>query len=108
MMMSNVISLTKRRQLLPAACNTDNLSDVSVQTHNLEKLSAKIDALLSDMSDAEPIPQAVALAAGRYAAMQLFQLHGRAHAMSFFDDCIATAEMCQDIMNEMGEEYTSS
>ena len=54
---------------------------VSVQTHNLEKLSAKIDVLLSDMSDAEPIPQAVALAAGRYAAMQLFQMHGRAHAM---------------------------
>ena len=60
------------------------------------------------MSDQEPIPQAVALAAQRYAALQLFQLRGRAHAMSFFDDCIATAEMCQDIMNEMGEEYTSS
>lgn len=106
--MSTVICLTKRRQILPADRNTDNLPDISDQTHNLEELSAKIDGLLSDMSDAEPIPQAVALAAGRYAAMQLFQLHGRAYAMSFFNDCIATAEICQDIMTEMGEEYSSS
>ena len=28
MIMSNVISLTKRRQILPADCNSDNLSDV--------------------------------------------------------------------------------
>ena len=105
--MSNVISLTKPRQILPTDCNSDNLSDMSAQTRNLEELSAKIDDLLTDMSDAEPIPQAAALAAGRYAAMQLFELHGRAHAMSFFNDCIATAEICQDIMNEMGEEYGS-
>lgn len=105
--MSNVISLTKLRRTLPADCNSDNLSNMSDQTRNLEELSAKIDGLLADLSDAEPVPQAVALAAGRYAAMQLFDLHGRAHAMSFFDDCIATAEICQDIMNEMGEENSS-
>ena len=107
-MMSNIVRLKKRGQISPADCNSDNLSDISDETHNLEALSAKIDHLLSDMSDVEPIPQAVALAAGRYAAMQLFQLHGRAHAMSFFDDCITTAEICQDIMNEMGEEYRSN
>ena len=105
--MSNIISLTKLRQVLPAERNSDNLSDICDQTRNLAELSAKIDGLLADISDSEPIPQAVALAAGRYAAMQLFELHGRAHAMSFFDDCIATAEICQDIMNEMGEEYRS-
>jgi len=105
--MSNIISLTKLRQILPAERNSDNLSDICDQTSNLVELSAKIDGLLADISHAEPIPQAVALAAGRYAAMQLFELHGRAHAMSFFDDCITTAEICQDIMNEMGEEYSS-
>ena len=105
--MSNIISLTKLRQVLPAERNSDNLSDICDQTSNLVELSAKIDGLLADISHAEPIPQAVALAAGRYAAMQLFELHGRAHAMSFFNDCIATAEICQDIMNEMGEEYGS-
>jgi HD-like signal output (HDOD) protein len=105
--MSNIISLTKLRQVLPAERNSDNLSDICDQTRNLAELSAKIDGLLADISHAEPIPQAVALAAGRYAAMQLFELHGRAHAMSFFNDCIATAEICQDIMNEMGEEYSS-
>jgi hypothetical protein len=106
--MSNVISLKKRRQILSADFSSDNLTDISTETHNLEKLSTNIDSLLSDMSDAEPIPQAVALGAGRYAAMKLFQLHGRAYAMSFFDDCIATAEICEDIMNEMDEEYSLS
>jgi hypothetical protein len=95
----------KRHQVVLDDCNTDKRSDMCDQTDNIEELSAKIDSLLSEMSDEERIPQAVALAAGRYAAMQLFQLHGRAHAMSFFDDCITTAEICQDIMNEMGEEY---
>ena len=106
--MNNVIKLKKRRQNSLAECYTDNLLNMSAELHNLEALSAKIDRLLEDMSDEELIPQAVALAAGRYAAMQLFQLHGRAHAMSFFDDCITTAEICQDIMNEIGDEYSSS
>ena len=106
--MSNVISLKKRNQVSSANSNAHIPSDISAEVHNLEALSAKIEGSLSSMSDEEPIAYAVALAAGRYAAMQLFQLHGRAHAMAFFNDCITTAEICEDIMNEMGEEYRSS
>ena len=46
----------------------------------------------------------VALTAGRYAAMQLFQLHGRAQTLSFFDDCIQTVELCDDLLHQMDDE----
>ena len=107
-MMSNIVRLKNRGLIFAGDQNTKSLSDISTEINNLEELSDKVAYVLSDMSDAEPIPQAVALAAGRYAAMRLFQLHGRAHSMSFFDDCIATAEIYQDIMKEMGEEYSSN
>ncbi len=105
--MSNVISLETRRHLLPADMNPDNVSELPSDIHHLAALTETVDGALSRMSDEQPIAQAVALAAGRYAAMQLFQSHGRAYAMSFFDDCIATAEICQDIMNELGDEHSS-
>ena len=105
--MSNVISLETRRHLLPADMKTDNVSELPSDIHHLAALTETVDGALSRMSDEQPIAQAVALAAGRYAAMQLFQSHGRAYAMSFFDDCIATAEICQDIMNELGDEHSS-
>ncbi len=106
--MAKIVSLQKRRNKLPADVNTKKLSKISTQVHELENLSNKVELMLSKMADSEPIPHSVALAAGRYAAMQLFQSHGRAYAMSFFDDCIATAEICEDILNELGEEYSSS
>ena len=106
--MAKIVSFQKHREDLPADANTKNLSKISTQVHDLENLSNKVELILSDMSGSEPIPHAIALAAGRYAAMQLFHSHGRAYAMSFFDDCIATAEICEDILNEMGEEYSSS
>ena len=46
----------------------------------------------------------VSLTAGRYAAMQLFQLHGRAQTMSFFEDCIQTVELCDDLLHLMDDE----
>ena len=106
--MAKIVSLQKRRNDFPADAATMKLSDISTQVHEIETLSEKVELILSDIADSEPIPHAVALAAGRYAAMKLFQSHGRAYAMSFFDDCIATTEICEDILNEMGEEYNSS
>ena len=106
--MAKIVSLQKRRNDFPADANTKKLSEISTQARELETLSNKVELILSDMANNEPIPHAVALAAGRYAAMQLFQSHGRAYAMSFFDDCIATTEICEDILNEMGEGYSSS
>ena len=106
--MAKIVSLQRRRNDFSADADTKKLSEISTQVHELETLSNKVELILSNMAENEPIPHAVALAAGRYAAMKLTQSHGRAYAMSFFDDCIATAEICEDILNEMGEEYSSS
>ena len=42
-------------------------------------------------------PLGVGLAAGRYAAMKLYQMHGRAETMAFFNSCIETVEIAEDI-----------
>lgn len=106
--MAKIVNLQKRRNVFLADVDTKKMSEISTEVHELETLSNKVELILSTMADNQPIPHAVALAAGRYAAMQLFNSHGRAYAMSFFDDCIATAEICEDIVNELGEEYSSS
>ena len=100
--MSNVISLETRRHLLSADMNTDNVSELPSDIHHLAALTETVDGALSRMSDEQPIAQAVALAAGRYAAMQLFQSHGRAYAMSFFDDCIATSRNLSGYYERIG------
>ena len=50
------------------------------------------------------MPEAVAMAAGRFAAMQLFRKHGRTQTLAFFDDCIQTAEICDDILAQLEDE----
>ncbi len=44
------------------------------------------------------------MAAGRFAAMQLFRKHGRTQTLAFFDDCIQTAEICDDILAQLEDE----
>ena len=39
----------------------------------------------------------MAFAAGRYAAMRIYRLHGRSEAMDFFNRCIATVEIADDL-----------
>lgn len=75
--------------------------DLAPEVHNIEALTIEIDKMLSKLADNQPIPQAVAMAAGRYAAFSLFQKHGRAEALAFFEDCIQTAEICEDILREI-------
>ena len=50
------------------------------------------------------MPLTVAMAAGRYAAMRLFQLQGRAETMAFLDQCIVTAELCDDLSCQLDED----
>ena len=45
------------------------------------------------------------MAAGRYAAMQLFRTHGRAQAQAFFEDCLQTAEICDDILAQLDDDF---
>jgi hypothetical protein len=37
--------------------------------------------------------------------MQLFQLHGRAQTLSFFEDCIQTVELCDDLLKQIDEDF---
>lgn len=78
--------------------------DILLQTQTIEKLTLQIDNLLEEKARDEAMPDAVAMAAGQYAAMQLYHKHGRAHTVAFFKDCIQTAEICDDILAQLDDE----
>jgi hypothetical protein len=42
----------------------------------------------------------VALAAGRYGLMRMYQLQGRAATMAFANRCIETAEIAEDLQQQ--------
>ena len=79
-------------------------ADIITQAQTIEKLTLQIDNLLEDKARDEAMPDAVAMAAGRYAAMQLYRKHGRAPTVGFFEDCIQTAEICDDILAQLDDE----
>ena len=61
-------------------------------------------AQLESLAENENMPLTVAMAAGRYAAMRLFQLQGRAETMAFIDQCIVTAELWDDFSRQLDED----
>ena len=69
-----------------------------------EKLALEIDNMLEDKARVRAMPDAVAMAAGHYAAMRLFQNYGRAQTLAFFEDCIQTAEICDEILAQLDDE----
>ena len=69
-----------------------------------EKLALEIDNMLEDKARVRAMPDAVAMAAGHYAAMRLFQNYGRAKTLAFFEDCIQTAEICDEILAQLDDE----
>ena len=71
----------------------------------IDELAKKVEGMLDDTSQNDRFAHTVALTAGRYAAMQLFQLHGRAQTLSFFDDCIQTVELCDDLLKQIDEDF---
>ena len=95
--MNNVIELSKFKKDINN--NVDNLNiDLNHdQIRKLEHLRDGIEKLLNTATAVHGDPLAVGLAAGRYAAMKLYQMHGRAETMAFFDSCIQTVEISEDI-----------
>ena len=83
-------------------------NDVTVlskkDVHKVERIRDSIEAALEKVATTENMPLTVAMAAGRYAAMRMFQLQGRAETMSFMDQCIVTAELCDDLMQHLDED----
>ena len=76
-----------------------------LDAQNIERLTLQIDHVLEEKARRECRPDAVAMAAGRYAAIQLFRTHGRAQAQAFFEDCLQTAEICDDILAQLDDDF---
>ena len=72
--------------------------------HKVENIRDSIETALEKVATSENMPLTVAMAAGRYAAMRLFQLQGRAETMAFMDQCVVTAELCDDLMQQLDED----
>ncbi len=70
----------------------------------IEQIRDSIEVALEKVAETENMPLTVAMAAGRYAAMRLFQLQGRAETMAFLDQCIVTAELCDDLSCQIDED----
>ena len=77
-----------------------NRKSGSLSTKEIKKLEGirdGIEKLLNTAAAVHREPFGVSLAAARYAAMRLYELQGRAETMAFFDSCIQTAEMTEDV-----------
>ena len=72
--------------------------------HKVEQIRDSIETALEKVATLENMPLTVAMAAGRYAAMRMFQLQGRAETMAFMDQCIVTAELCDDLTQHLDED----
>ena len=72
--------------------------------HKVENIRDSIETALEKVATSENMPLTVAMAAGRYAAMRMFQLQGRAETMAFMDQCVVTAELCDDFMQHFDED----
>tara|TARA_E500000178_G_scaffold243242_1_gene239692 strand:+ start:37 stop:333 length:297 start_codon:yes stop_codon:yes gene_type:complete len=95
--MNNVIKLSKFKNLSKSVSHDEN-NDLSFdQVKKLENLRDGIEKLLNTATAVHGEPLGVGLAAGRYAAMKLYQMHGRAETMAFFNSCIETVEIAEDI-----------
>ncbi len=99
--MDKVIDLENYRQRVLAAAQ-DGADEAcrelsSEEVARLEALRDGVESLLDAVTARHCDPEAVAFAAGRYAAMRIYRLHGRAEAMDFFNRCIATVEISDDL-----------
>ena len=101
--MGKIIHLRNYRA--KAAVITDNKAMLSrKEAIKIEEIRDSIEVALEDVAITENMPLTVAMAAGRYAAMRLFQLQGRAETMAFLDQCIVTAELCDDLSCQLDED----
>ena len=72
--------------------------------HKVEHIRDSIETALEKVANSENMPLTVAMAAGRYAAMRMFQIQGRAETMAFMDECVVTAELCEDLMQHLDDD----
>ena len=101
--MGEIINLNEFRSHVAAPCA--ELSLVSeTDTKRIEAVRDHIEHTLEDITRKEDLPLTVAMSAGRFAAMRMFQLQGRAETLAFIDQCITTAELCDDLVRQLDED----
>lgn len=87
-----------------AKTNAEGTNLTKTDIHKVEQIRDSIETALETVAAQENMPLTVAMAAGRYAAMRMFQLQGRAETMAFMDECIITAELCDDLSRQLDED----
>ena len=107
--MVNIIELDLYRERRAEAQKEDckarpRTADKFMKAQAFEKLALEIENMLEDKARDRAMPDAVAMAAGHYAAMRLFKQYGRAQTLAFFEDCIQTAEICDEILAQLDDE----
>jgi len=101
--MGEVIQFNQYRTGLETLTN-DGIALSKNDVHKVEHIRDSIETALEKVAKLENMPLTVAMAAGRYAAMRMFQLQGRAETMAFMDQCVVTAELCDDLMQHLDED----
>ncbi|MBL18774.1 MAG: hypothetical protein CMC82_02950 [Flavobacteriaceae bacterium] len=101
--MGEIIHLSKFRSHAAQLCT--ELSQASeMDNQRITAIRDHVEHLLDTMTREEDLPLTIAMSAGRFAAMRMFQLQGRAETLAFIDQCITTAELCDDIVRNLDED----
>jgi hypothetical protein len=101
--MGEIIQFNKHRAD-PKAVTNDVIELSKKDVHKVEQIRDSIETALEKVATSENMPLTVAMAAGRYAAMRMFQLQGRAETMDFINQCVVTAELCDDLIQQFDED----
>ena len=101
--MAEIIYLSEFQPHVTAQCAELSMMSAG-DTKRIEAVRDNIEHTLEDITRKENLPLTVAMSAGRFAAMRMFQLQGRAETLAFIDQCITTAELCDDIARHLDED----
>ena len=101
--MCEIIQFSQYRTGSNAIAN-DAIALSKIDVHKVEHIRDSSETALEKVANLEKMPLTVAMAAGRYAAMRMFQIQGRAETMAFLDECVVTAELCDDLMQHFDED----
>ena len=101
--MGEIINLNEFRPNAKAPCAELFLVS-EADTRRIEAVRDHIEHTLEDITRKEDLPLTVAMSAGRFAAMRMFHLQGRVETLAFIDQCITTAELCDDIAGQLDED----
>lgn len=101
--MGEIVNLTEFRRRASAPAKVFSVQS-EFDSKRIEAVRDQIEQTLENITIQEDLPLTVAMSAGRFAAMRMFQLQGRAETLAFIDQCITTAELCDDLARHLDED----